>query len=420
MILDSILLTLDLFWKGFIQWFNSLTIVDFVLIFWLLIAIDFVRSVGKSAFLLSHALYKKINPLRLDSNFFPKLSLIIPAHNEEKIIVRSIESALETNYANREIIVVDDGSKDRTYQLAYPYSKRGLIKLLHRDVASGCKAGALNYGLLSASGEAIVTVDADTLIERNSLREVVKPLSDPNVAAVSGNVRVLRGEDESKNLLVRLQAYEYLLSLELGRRFNSIIGTLLIISGAFGAFWTEHVKSLGVYDRDTITEDFDISLKMRKIGKRLAFADKAICWTFVPETWKRWRRQRIRWSKGQVESLWKHGNLFRKRGFDLLYVVAAYDMVFVDIVVLFMRFAWLFWLILFYQLTIPFILLLSFLMYLGMEFVTVASAGILSPRKGDLKNVYLVPIVVLFYRPYYSLIRLKAYLDWMLKKESRW
>ncbi|MFQ6075796.1 MAG: glycosyltransferase, partial [Candidatus Bathyarchaeia archaeon] len=336
------------------------------------------------------------------------------------IIVRSIESALETNYMNKEIIVVDDGSEDRTYQLAYPYAKRGLIKLLHRDVASGSKAGALNYGLLFASGEVVVTVDADTLIERNSLRELVKPLSDPNVSAVSGNVRILRGENGSNNLLVRLQAYEYLLSLELGRRYNSIVGTLLIISGAFGAFWKRLVKSLGEYDKDTITEDFDITFKMRKLGKRLAFADKAVSWTFAPETWRDWRCQRIRWTRGQAETLWKHRNLFRRRGFDLRYVAAVYDMLFMDIIVLFMRFIWLFYLIFFYQPTLPYVMLLSILLYMAMEFITIASAGILSPRKGDLKNAYLVPIVVLFYRPYHALIRLRAYLDWMLKRESRW
>lgn len=417
---NSIFMAITLFWEDFIQWFNGMTLVDFILIFWPLITIDFARSVGKSIFLLVHALYKKINPLKFDHDFLPKVSLIIPAHNEEKIIVRSIESALETNYENKEIIIVDDGSKDKTYQLAYPYAKRGLVKLLHRDVASGSKAGALNYGLLFASGEVVVTVDADTLIERNSLKELVKPLSDPNVSAVSGNVRILKGENGAKNLLVRLQAYEYLLSLELGRRFNSIIGTLLIISGAYGAFWKKLVKSLGEYDKDTITEDFDITFKMRKLGKRLVFADKAVSWTFAPETWKDWRRQRVRWTKGQAETLWKHRNLFRKRGFGLGFVAAVYDMVFMDIIALFLRFMWLFYLIFFYQPTFLYVMFLSFLLYLAMEFITIASAGILSPRKGDLKNAYLVPIVVLFYRPLYSLIRLKAYLDWMLKSESRW
>jgi cellulose synthase/poly-beta-1,6-N-acetylglucosamine synthase-like glycosyltransferase len=133
--------------------------------------------------------------------------------------VRAIESALETNYPNKEIIVVNDGLTDKTYQLALPYSRKEKIKLCNRDVASGSKAGALNYGLFFASGDVVVTVDADTLIERNSFRELIKPLSDPAFSASSGNVRILGGEHGASNLIVKIQAYEYLISMELGRRF---------------------------------------------------------------------------------------------------------------------------------------------------------------------------------------------------------
>jgi cellulose synthase/poly-beta-1,6-N-acetylglucosamine synthase-like glycosyltransferase len=304
--------------------------------------------------------------------------------------------------------------------LASIYAKKGLIKLVRRDVASGSKAGALNSGLFFASGDVVVTVDADTLIERNSLKELVKPLSNPNNSAVSGNVRILSGEKGNKNLVVRLQAYEYLLTLELGRRYNSIVGTLLIISGAFGAFWKKYVKTLGEYDKDTITEDFDITIKMRKMGKRLVFADKSVSWTFAPETWSDWRRQRIRWTRGQAETLWKHRNLFSKSGFDFRLVIATYDMLLMDILILFLRFIYIFLLVFLYTPTLPYVFILSFILYLVMEFITVAFAGLLSPRKDDLKNVYLVPVVVFFYRPYYSLIRLKGYLDWILKKKSRW
>ncbi|MBS7614224.1 glycosyltransferase family 2 protein [Candidatus Bathyarchaeota archaeon] len=397
-----------------------MTISEFVFIFWPMLIVDFVRSVGKSLFLLSIALYYKIRPTRFRNDFFPKASLIIPAHNEEKIIVNAIESALETDYPQKEIIVVDDGSKDKTFQLAYPYFQKGLIKLLHRDVASGSKATSLNFGLIFATGEIIVVVDADTLLERNALREIVKPLSDPDISAVSGNVRVLKGENGSNNLLVKLQAYEYLISLELGRRFNSIMKTLLIISGAFGAFWKESVYSIGEYDKDTITEDFDMSFKMRKLGKKLYFEDKAISWTFAPESWKNWRRQRIRWTKGQAETLWKHRNVMFKKGFDVRFFMAFFDMLFMDIILLFMRFGWFNYMLFTYQTRFIYILIFSFMIYMVFEFITIFTAGVLSPRKKDLKKIYLVPVVVLFYRPYYALIRLKAYFDWMLKKKSQW
>lgn len=412
---------LNLFIDGFNTWLYSLTLADFFMIFWPLIVFDFMRSIGKCLILLLHSLYRRIKPgCYATRNFSPKISLIIPAHNEEKIIVRAIEAALEADYDNKEVIVVDDGSSDRTYELAYSYAKRGLIKLFRRDFASGSKAGALNFGLLFATGDIIVTVDADTLIERDALKEIVKPLSDPRVSAVSGNVMVLQGEHGANNLLVKLQAYEYLVSLELGRRFNALINTLLIISGAFGSFWKEHVVSLGQYDSDTITEDFDITLKVRKLGKRLAFADKAVSWTFTPETWRDWRRQRTRWSRGQIESLWKHRNIFFSRRFDLMLILAVYDMVIMDMLLLFIRLGWFSYIFIYMQQALLYIMLLSITIYLIIELIMVLTAETLSPRKRLLRNIYLVPIITLIYRPYYSIIRLKAYLEWITQKRSSW
>ncbi|MCX8152874.1 MAG: glycosyltransferase family 2 protein [Candidatus Bathyarchaeota archaeon] len=412
---------LEQFWGNFIDWLNGLTIIDFLLIFWPLILIDFTRSILKCVLLLLHALVIKFKRKKqLWEYFAPSVSIIIPAHNEEKVIERAIISALEVDYSNKEIIVVDDGSADRTYHVAYPYAQRGLIKLLRRRTASGSKAGALNYGILFASGDIIITVDADTLLERNAIREAVKHLADPQVSAVSGNVRILAGEHGGRNLLVKLQAYEYLLSLELGRRFNSLIGTLLIISGAFGAFWKSHVEHLGHYDKDTITEDFDITVKMRKLGKRLVFAESAIAWTFCPETWRDWVRQRIRWTRGQVETLRKHSDIFSKRKFDFRLVASVYDMVFTDIILLFIRFSWLLFIGICLSSAFVYALLLSVVFYIAIEFLTIITAGFLSPRKEDLKKAYLAPLIVLFYRPFYAVVRLKAYLDWLLKRQSRW
>lgn len=412
---------LESLWRNFINWLSGLTLIDFLLIFWPLILFDFTRSIGKCCLLMFHALFNKMKQKKYMSEYFaPKVSIIIPAHNEEKVIGRAINSALETDYPHKEIIVVDDGSTDRTYQTAYPYAQKGLIKLLRRKTASGSKAGALNYGILFASGEVIVTVDADTLLERNAIREAVKYLADSRVSAVSGNVRILAGEHGRKNLLVKLQAYEYLLSLELGRRFNSVMGTLLIISGAFGAFWKSNVVHLGQYDKDTITEDFDVTIKMRKLGKRLVFAESAIAWTFCPETWRDWVRQRIRWTRGQAETLRKHRDIFLKKKFDFRFVAAIYDMVFTDIILVFVRFSWLFFIGVFTHSTFLYTLLLSIILYVGIEFLTIITAGLLSPRKEDLKKAYLAPLVVLFYRPFYAAVRLKAYVDWLLKRQSRW
>jgi cellulose synthase/poly-beta-1,6-N-acetylglucosamine synthase-like glycosyltransferase len=407
-------------WDGFLQWLSSLTLWDFILIFWLFIIIDLTRSIGKPLFLIIHDLHNRHQPKKATSIFKPKVSIIIPAHNEENGITRSIESALSADYPNKEIIVVDDGSKDKTYLLASFYAAKGQIKLVHRDYSSGSKAGALNYGILFASGDVLVTVDADTLIEPNALTLLVDRLGDPDVSAVSGNVRILSGDSGARNLLVRLQEYEYFLAFELGRRFSSIIGTMMIISGAFGAFRSAEMKALGQYDKDTITEDFDLTIKLRKLRKKLVYNDKAVSWTFCPDTWRAWRNQRIRWTKGEAETLWKHRNIFRTRGFDFSSVVSIYDMLFSDIVLLVLRAAWIVSLFFIFPNSIIYVLILSLIMYLLMEFFATGLAAVISRDKRSLRHLLYAPIMVLFYRPYYAIVRLRAYFNWLFKKKTNW
>jgi len=413
--------SLAVFWQNFLQWYSSLTPGTFLLIYWPLLFIDIIRVISKTVFLPIHVLWsRQRGQWKPPEEFNPKITIIIPAHNEEAIIVRAIETVLETNYANKEVLVIDDGSKDKTYSLAYPYHQKGLIKLIRRETASGSKAGALNYGVLYASGEIVVSVDADTMIERNSVREAVKTMANPKVSAVSGNVRIFSGDHGAKNILVKLQQYEYFINLELGRRFSSMMGTLLIISGAFGVFWKDLVRSLGNYDTDTITEDFDITFKMRKLGRRIVFNEKAIAWTFVPETWKEWLRQRRRWTRGQAETLWKHRNLFSRSGFNLVSVLAVYDMLLIDIVVLFIRTAWLLVLVFRYAGTLAYVSLLMFIMYTVAEVYTYLVAWLISPRKEPFRRVLLAPLMVLVYRPIYSLVRVQAYIGWLSGREINW
>ncbi len=409
------------FWGGFTHWLTSLTTLDFILIFWLFIVVDLTRSIGKPLLLAAHSIHLKFKPKKqTQPTCNPKISIIIPAYNEENAIVKSIESALKAEYDNKEIIVVDDGSQDRTYLLANFFAADGRIKLVRREYSSGSKAGALNYGVLFASGEVLVTVDADTLIEKNALKEIVKTLNNPDVVAASGKVSILSGENGSRNLLVRLQDYEYFLAFEVGRPFSSVMGTLMIISGAFGAFRGKEIEDLGKYDKDTITEDFDLTIKLRKLGKKIVYTKKAVAWTLAPYTWKSWRKQRIRWTKGEVETLWKHRNILKRRGFDLRSVISTWDMLFIDVILLMLRAIWLVSLIYFFTSSIVYVLFLSLIGYFVLEMFAVAFAVGHSRRLYDLRHLLLVPVMVLVYRPYYALIRLRAYFDWVFKKKREW
>ncbi|RLI34817.1 hypothetical protein DRO55_06025 [Candidatus Bathyarchaeota archaeon] len=379
------------------------------------ILIDMPRSIGKAIFLLLHGLYSRLTP-RSEVDVKPMVSVIVPAHNEEEVIERTIKSLLKQDYPNREIIVVDDGSTDRTYEIASKFAERGLIKLVHRERASGKKARAVNYGFLYSKGDIIVTVDADTVLEPHTLSELVKPFSNPDVGAVSGNVRVMN----RVNLLTRLQAYEYLMAMEMGRRFQAISGMLMIIPGALGAVRRRIAESLGLYDPDTMTEDFDITLKIHKTRMKVRFAPEAIGWTTVPESWCAWVKQRMRWTAGQLQTLIKHRNVFFRRYFKTIGLIATPDMLLMDIILLFVRATWLIALPLFYFRLIPQIFILTSLFYMLNELVIAAAAAVLSPRRRDLIYVPLVPIVVLFYRPLYGLVRMKAYMEALAGREFKW
>jgi cellulose synthase/poly-beta-1,6-N-acetylglucosamine synthase-like glycosyltransferase len=407
-------------WPGFSQWLTTITLPIFIWMFWPLLIIDAIRAFGKDVVLVIDWLLRRLKKPDPREETYPSLSIIIPAHNEETAIKRSIDSVLAAVYPVKEIIVVDDGSTDTTYTLAKEYSDQGLIKLLHRDKAGGSKAGAVNYGMTYASGEIIIPLDADTLVERGAFTELLRPFKNPEVNAVAGNVRILEGDNGSHNLLVRLQSYEYLQALELGRRYTSMLGTTLLISGAFGAFRKADLVSLGEYGTDTITEDIEATFKMRKLRKKIAFADKAVAWTIVPETWKAWKRQRLRWTRGQLETLLKHRNVLRGGDLDISFVVAVYDMILIDIVLLFVRTLWMPVLILQNPTTYLYITALMFIIYLIIEASQIIVAGLLSTMKSDLEKIYLAPVMVFIYRPYYSFLRLYAYVEKMIGVGRQW
>ncbi|MEM3407755.1 MAG: glycosyltransferase [Nitrososphaerota archaeon] len=401
---------------NFIEWLKSISFINLLLLLWPYILIDFSRSIGKSIVLLFHSIIsKREEEIPIE---WPKISIIIPARNEEKFIRNSIQSVLEADYPNKEIIVIDDSSIDRTFEIASFYIPKG-VKVLKRNVSSGSKASAINYGIAHSTGDIILSIDADTIIEYKSLKELIKKFNDSKVLAVSGNVRILTGESGKKNILTKFQAYEYLLSMETGRRYASLLNTLLIIPGAMGAFRRKECYEMGLFDRDTITEDFDITMKIRKIGK-IVFAEKAISWTYCPDEWKKWIRQRIRWSYGQIETLWKHKDTLFKYHFSTPFVAAFYDMIFMDIILLFIRLLWTPYLLISHINIFPYLMILTFILYLFNEAIIAITAGLLSPRKEDLKYSYLIPFMIIFYRPFYGIIRFIAYIKWFLKRKAKW
>lgn len=285
----------------------------------------------------------------------PPLSLIAPAYNEAATIVTSVRSLLQLNYAEFEIIVVNDGSKDNTLQVlidafnlvpfpeAYRvrietqpvkaiYVSEDLPNLRVIDKANGGKADALNVGINAARYPLFCAVDADSILQRESLERVVQPfLEDPTTVASGGTVRVANGcrveqgfmvePGLPKNPLALLQVAEYLRAFLFGRLGWSPLNAMLIISGAFGVFKKDIVMELGGYHVGTLGEDMELVVRLhrnlRLAGKpyRIVFVADPICWTEVPEDLATLKAQRVRWQRGLGESLFRNRRLlFNRRG----------------------------------------------------------------------------------------------------------
>lgn len=289
------------------------------------------------------------------SRLAPPISVIVPAYNEETTIAASVRSMLQLTYSEYEIIVLNDGSRDATLAvlkkefellpvnepLSQPLQTAAVLSswrsAIHPnlrviDKANGGKADAINAGINAARYPLFCAVDADSILQRDSLQRIVRPfVNDPELAAAGGTVRIANGCDISggylkrvglpSNLLALFQVVEYLRAFLFGRMGWSAIGGLLIISGAFGLFRKEVVLRVGGFRPKSIGEDMELVVRMhdvlRKAGEpcRIEFVPDPVCWTDAPEDWNTLRNQRIRWQRGLSESLsFNRSLLFSRHG----------------------------------------------------------------------------------------------------------
>ena len=282
------------------------------------------------------------------SNMIP-VSLIVPAYNEEATVIETIRNLLKLDYQEYEIIVVNDGSKDHTLQLLLehfsmipieqPYKKsvpNKPVRQVYRtamhqnlivvDKENGGKADALNAGINFSRYPLVVSMDADSVLEKEALIRILVPfLKDSSVVAVGGVVRISSGcviengeileINLPKSVLGNLQTVEYLRSFFTGRIGAASMGMLLIISGAFGAFRKDVLISVGGYTTNCIGEDMEIVVKihrmMRNAGKpyKISFLPDPICWTQPPENLRDLYKQRKRWQIGLINVLLRHKDM---------------------------------------------------------------------------------------------------------------
>jgi cellulose synthase/poly-beta-1,6-N-acetylglucosamine synthase-like glycosyltransferase len=281
--------TAALYFWGALSFFSWMLVISLCVVFY----INFLC--------IPLSIYQKRRELKQSNslNYLPSISILIPAYNEEKVLRKAIETTLEANYPYKEIIIIDDGSTDKTYQVAQEYSDSG-VKVIHRP--NGGKAVAINHGMKFAQGEIIIIVDADSMVGKNTLVELVQPLKDPEIAAVAGNIKVLN----RVNWLTRCEALEYIASINVYRRALDVFGSVTVVPGALGAYRREILEGSGFYDKDTLVEDFDVTMKTLKTGKVVQASTSAIAYTEAPQTLDGFIRQRLRWYRGNFQALWKH------------------------------------------------------------------------------------------------------------------
>jgi len=290
--------------------------VIFMLFQWLryTIATIFILGIvlvsGRALIVGILAIIEKLRPDKAQlSDPPPSVTVLIPAHNEESVIVQTVTSVLLSDLEDIRVVVVDDGSSDRTLELLQTnFGNNACVRIIHQ-VNRG-KAAALNNALSHAQTEIVVTIDADTEIEPDAIRKLVRHFSIPSVGAVAGNVKV----GNRSKWLTRWQALEYITSQNMEKRAFDLLNCITVVPGALGAWRKEAIEAAGGITADTVAEDADLTIAIRRLGWRVTYDEEAIAWTEAPETPVVLIRQRFRWTFGTLQSFWKHsGTLFRPK-----------------------------------------------------------------------------------------------------------
>lgn len=233
--------------------------------------------------------------------YLPMVTVLMPAHNEEAVIERSLAAACEIRYPRYEIIVVNDGSTDGTVAAVMPFVRSGRVRLVDKRVNEG-KALAINDALPLARGEIVLTLDADAAPEPDILSHIVPHFRAARVAAVTGNPRVRN----TSNLLARLQAIEFTSIISLLRRSQRVWGRIVTVSGVVAAFRRSALFDVGGFSPNMPTEDIEVTWKLQKRFYDVRYEPNAVVWMTVPLSLRAHFKQRLRWARGLMQVLRKH------------------------------------------------------------------------------------------------------------------
>lgn len=257
--------------------------------------------------LLVLALIQYFRSEKFTSSYCPTVSIIIPAYNEGKVVNKTIASVAHSDYPALEIVVVDDGSTDNTFDVAQKFSQDfSQVRVFTKE--NGGKSSAINFGIQNTHSDIIVVIDADTLFALDTIPHLVRHFVDPKVGAVAGNVKV----GNRATLLTKWQAIEYITSQNIERRAFDLCNAITVVPGAIGAWRRDVLLEVGGFTHDTLAEDADVTMKILKKGYVIRNEADAHAFTESPESLRGFLKQRFRWSFGTMQVAWKHKNaLFR-------------------------------------------------------------------------------------------------------------
>lgn len=265
----------------------------------ILILLYLIKAIGY--FLILSLNFNKNLVHGIDFTENPQFDIIVPMYNEEKVIINTINSILEIEYDNFNVVVIDDGSTDVGLDLLHKnFKDNPKVKILHQSNKG--KSAALNHAIMNSDGEFVICIDADTLVRPDLINRLLPYFDDINVAAVSGNIRVgNRGK-----FITELQELDYIINPNYERSIFENLNSIMVVPGAIGAFRRSIILGLGGYASDTLTEDSEITLRILLNGYVIKNAFDVVGYTEVPASAEMFLKQRVRWKLGTIQVLIKY------------------------------------------------------------------------------------------------------------------
>ena len=369
-----------------------------------------IISTGRVIVRLFLSIAYNLTRIKKETNIFPKITIIVPAFNEATTITNCIKSLQNLDYPNFEIIVVDDGSNDATYEVANQCKG---VKVFQQKNQG--KPIALNNGISHSSGEIILTVDADTELDRDALKPIANRFACNNkLGAVAGNVKVKR----EPTLLNTIQSAEYATGINLVRKGQSVLGTVMVVPGPVAALKKEAIEHVGFFSDDTFAEDFDITVKILKKGYEIEYEETSLAYTDTPKSTEDLIKQRRRWYRGMLQVLDKHKGMYFNRKYGIVGIFGIPNLWF-DTIAPFLNIGLLLVTLLTWMVTGEFsVSLFGITAYLGVSLV-LGILGLSLEPKPEKRNYLALPLL-LFYNMFLDGIRIMSLTEEMINILMDW